>query len=344
MLDASSTSKEMDQRETLAPVPVTEVEMDESMQPWENQTEQVRGEKRQLSEAEKKVRIPITEKQLTILKKRAKEIINRLDEILDLEFVRGIEKRHVSNFISARGDMRHFLKRESTGGDYQPDRQQSQPRNKRPRRAQNENSRGTWPGAPGRNRRQGRGRDNSMAPSWPRPSPTWSRRSESSMNFSRRSAGPDWDPHPRGGPDHPSSRGGGGSSFFLRSDGYQNSGSRGFRSNAPRGRGPRTNAQRPNSARNRRSRRIRDDLYSRCELCNVDLCGEASVKQHMAGKRHRAALEAQEVGSPVDQEQERIDQGQGLVDQEHDPVYQEQELVDEGPAPVMHEINIGEEE
>jgi len=342
MLDASSTAKEMDQRETLDPVPVTEMEMDESKQQWENQSEEIRGEKRQFPEKEKKVRIPITEKQLTILKKRAKEIINRLDEILDLEFVREIEKRHVSNFISARGDMRHFLKRESSGRDYQPDRQQSQPRNKRPRRAESENSR-AWLGAPVRNRRQGRIRDN-MAPSWPRPSPNWPQRSEPSINFSRRSAGPEWDPYPRGGPDHQLSSGGGGSSFFLRSDGYQNSGSRGFRSNAPRGRGPRSNAQRPNSARNRRPRRTRDDLYSRCELCNVDLCGEASVKQHMAGKRHRAALQALEGRSPVDQEQERIDPEQGPVDQEHDLVYQEQELVNEEPAPVMHEINIGEEE
>jgi len=300
MLDASSTSKEMDQTETLTPVPVTEMEMDESNQPWENQSDQIRGEKRQLSEAEKKVRIPITEKQLTILKKRAKEIINRLDEILDLEFVQGIEKRHVSNFISARGDMRHFLRRESTGGNWQPDRQQSQPRNKRPRRAQSGNPRASWLGVPVRNRRRGRGRDNNMAPTWPRPSP--------SMNFSMRSA------------------------------------ARSFRSDTPRGRGPRSNAQRPNSARSRISWKSRDDLYSRCELCNVDLCGEASVKQHMAGKRHRAALEAQEGGSPVDQEQKRIDQEQGLVDQEHDLVYQEQGLVDEGPAPVMHEINIGEEE
>jgi len=332
MLDASSTSKEMDERDTLAPVPVTEMEMDDSKQPWENQSEQIRGEKRQFSEAEKKVRIPITEKQLTILKKRAKEIINRLDEILDLEFVKEIEKRHVSNFISARGDMRHFVRRESTGGDYQPDRQQSQPRNKRPRRAQSENSRATLLGAPVRNRRQGRGRDNIMAPAWPRPSPSRPRRSEPPMNFSRRPAGPDWDTYSRGGPDHQSLRGGGGSSFFLLSDG-----SRGFRSNALRGRGPRSNAQRPNSARNRRPRRIKDDLHARCELCNVDLCGEASVKQHMAGKRHRKALKAQEVGSPVDQEQ-------GLVDQGHDLVYQEKELVAEGPAPVMHEINIGEEE
>jgi len=308
MLDDSSLSKEMDQRETLAPVPVTEMEMDESKQPWENQSEQIRGEKRQLSKAEKKDRIPITEKQLTILKKRANEIINRLDEILDLEFVRGIEKRHVSNFISARGDMRHFLKRESTGGDWQPDRWQSQPRNKRPRRVQSGNSRATWIGVPVRNQRRGRGRDNNMAPSWPRPSPGWLRRSETSMNFRRRSA------------------------------------ARSFRSDAPRGRGPRSNAQRPNSARSRISWKSRDDLYSRCELCNVDLCGEASVKQHMRGKRHTAALEALEGGSPVNQEQERIDQEQGLVDQEHDLVYQEQELVDEGPAPVMHEINIGEEE
>jgi len=297
MLDALSTSKEMDQIETLAPVPVTEMET----QTWENQNEIIRGEKRLLSEAEKKLRIPITDKQLTILKKRAKEIINRLDEILDLEFVREIEKRHVSNFISARGDMRHFLR--STGGDWQPDRQQSQPRNKRPRLARSENSRATWPGVPVRNRRQGNGRDSNMAPSWPRPSPSWTRRSEPSMNFSMRSA------------------------------------ARGFRSNAPRGRGPRSNAE-----RKRRSRKSRDDLYSRCELCNVDLCGEASVKQHMAGKRHRAALEAQEGGSPVDQGQGRIDQEQGLADQQHDLVYQEQELGDEGPALVMHEINIGEEE
>jgi len=308
MLDDSSLSKEMDQRETLAPVPVTEMEMDESKQPWENQSEQIRGEKRQLSKAEKKDRIPITEKQLTILKKRANEIINRLDEILDLEFVRGIEKRHVSNFISARGDMRHFLRRESTGRDWQPDRQQSQPRNKRPRRAQSENSRATWLGVPVRNQPRGRGRDNNMVPSWPRRSRSWLRRSEPSMNFSRRSA------------------------------------PRNFRSDASRVRGPRSNAQRPNSANSRESWKSRDDLYSRCELCNVDLCGEASVKQHMAGKRHRAALEAQEGGSPVDQEQERIDQEQGIVDQENDLVYQEQELVDEGPAPVMHEINIGEEE
>jgi len=294
MLFASSTSKGMDPRETLAPVPVTEMESEESKQPWDDQDDESRGEKRKLPDSDKKIRIPITEKQLTILKKRAQEIINRLDEILDLEFVKEIEKKHVSNFISARGDMRHFLKRETTGAD-----QPSWPRNKRPRRARSENTRTTWLGVPVR--RQGRG---SLAPSWPRPSPSWSRGSEPSMNFSR-----------------------------------------GFRSNAARGRGPRSNAQRPNSARNRRPRKFREDLYSRCELCNVELCGEASVKQHMAGRRHREALEAQAAErSPVDQEREVNDQEHEQLDKGHDVDFPEQELVREGSAPVMHEINIGDED
>jgi len=312
---ASSIQKELDSKTTLTPVTEADADLNEQWTKFdENQ-----GEKRPLSEAEEKVYIPITEKQLTILKKRATELINKLDEILDLDFVRDIQKKSICNFISARGNLRHYLKRFTTSVGEADNSQQSQPR-KRPRRAQSDNnSRNSFAVAQRNSRQRG-----SVAPSWPRPS-DWSRNREVPFNQrSRRQWGSDYEqPYsrvsPRVSPRFSSSRrAGGGGGFFLQRDNYQIPATRDFRSisplnNRPWPRAPRSTS---NSARNmdrRKSTRTRDDVWRRCELCDVQLCGEKSVKEHMVGKRHRLALEAKEGGSMVKNESE----------------------------PTMHEINIG---
>jgi len=301
----TSPPEDMDSRETLPPVPVTEMEVNDSNQSW-GMLEEKRGRKRTFSGAKKPARVPITEKQLTILKKRAKEVMNRLDEILDLEFVQELGKIHVCNFISARGEFEHFLKNLTPDSNLSV---KSLPKWKRQRRAESENLSTNRFGDAVRSRRRGRGRENSMVPSWPRPSLSSLRQNREPFNQPNRRK---WEY-----PKFPSSRVDvGDDRFDLHNDSYQNSVSRGFRSNAPRGRARGFTAQRSNSARPKPTRKSKDLLRTRCELCDVELCGEVSVKQHMAGKRHRAALNAKAQEEEIQDDQE--------------------------PEPFMHEINIGD--
>lgn len=310
----SSTIKEVNSGATLAPVQSTDAELDEQPTKFDEK----RGEKRPFSDADESVRVPITEKQLTILKNKAKELINDLDEILDLDFVKPIQKKNICNFTSARGDLRHFLER-VTQDDRQADYSfQNQPSKKKPRREQKENTTRNMFTVTKRNGRQQRGR---AAPSWPRPSGWSPRRAQPFNQPSMRQWGSGYEqPYSRVGPRYSRPRGRVGErSFFSWSD--QISASRGRRSNAPQINRPRPRGLRStfNSRSNmdrRKSPGSRSDNWTRCELCDVQLCGEASVKEHMGGKRHRAALEAQEGGSPVEQESE----------------------------PTMHEINISSKE
>jgi len=306
MLNTSPSSKGT-RTALLAPVPVTE----ES-----NGTSDRRGEKRQLSlETDFIEPEPVTEEQLTILKDAAKQVIKMLEEILDLEFVKGIQRKHICNFTSARGDLLHYLKRISAEDSQPVERQRSQSRTKRPRRVQSNFRSINRLDVARENRLQGRERVNNMAPSWPRPSP-WLRKRTESFNQPIRRQWPNrldsQQPYSRRSPESSLSNARGGDSEFLRNDSYQNSVSRGYgnrlsRSNlrsagglGPRN-GPRSNAGRMRTRGSVRSK-FKDDVYSRCELCNVNLRGESSVKQHMAGKRHRAALAAQQGGLSSDDE------------------------------------------
>merc|ERR1719317_1616479 len=194
-----------------------------------------------------------------------------LEEILELSFVKRIQKKHVSNFTSARGDLLTYIKRLTPTGEFkisQLDKnQESRPRRKRIRRAQSENTGTNW----------GPERARNPAPSWPRPSPSgWARQKPKPFSQQmRRPFGSDWQrPFSNRGPENSISNSRGGGSFFSSSVGSRNSVSRGFRSNARDSNARRMNSLRPtgalrfNSVRTRGGRQTRSKsaVYSRCEL------------------------------------------------------------------------------
>jgi len=290
-----------------------------------------RGEKRPLSEDKPKPKIvralPITEKQLKVLKNRATEVLNRLEEVLDLDFADEVERRYFSSFKAARGDIIQFLNCAVVGEEEprQPNARQ-QPRRRMPRRVANENRASTWPrnerkatwvSLAAESRRKNQDRSTRIANSWGRPvSNGWPRDKEFGRQDRERSVGFNsqnrrpWasNPYPRQDSRSSFPRDGGNSSHFLRGDGgFKNSVSRNdvprsrfnaLDSNAQGSMG--LNTTRPTARRKRRrsvSSSTNNNVSLRCELCDVVVGGQASYDQHMAGKRHRAALNARLLGS-----------------------------------------------
>jgi len=289
-----------------------------------------RGKKRPLSEKKQKVRVlPISEKELKLLKKRASEVLGMLDEILELDFIQNIERRHFASFKAARGDVLSFINCTTAKGKNVNWPSSSQP-SKKSRIAVKEN-RAAPMASSGKNRRQERQQLNNGT-SWPRSnSNVWSKQRPAALNQQksyrleahgpgnmRRWASDQQQPYLRRSSQNSFSRDIGAPSLFLRSGGYQNSALRGtassfntlglgyntlgFSEQCSNKRGSLsklTSAGRTNSSwngrpkANSRSRKV----PSRCDLCDVEHSGPASYDQHIAGRRHKAALEARKLTS-----------------------------------------------
>jgi len=298
--------------------------------------------------------LPITEKQLKVLKNRATEVLNRLEEVLDLDFTNEIEGRYISSFKAARGDIRQFLRCAVVGKPVASKPRGRQPNNRQPRRAAIERKPATWVGLAAESRRYRQEQGNRLKGPWPRPAangysndrleaPPFSGGWSGDMPEGRSSAG-SWS---RGGPGarpfakgwspnrfdslsrdradvfRPQNQGSwaqegsrnsfprdrrGGSHFLNRNDDFSNSGSRkgGMRarlytptSKAQDSGAPRSNVPRTNTSNRKRTRPTSnaEKEYLPCELCNVVMGSQVSYEQHINGKRHRAALNARELGS-----------------------------------------------
>jgi len=323
------------------------------------------GENRPSAEEKPQVvrALPITEKQLKVLKNRATEVLNRLEEVLDLDFTSEIEGRYISSFKAARGDIRQFLKCavvDKTGASRTRVRQPNdrQPRNRMSRRAAIERKPATWVDLAAESRRYRQEKNNNIKGPWPRPgangysndrlearpfSDGWSgdmakaRPSAGSWprdgpgarltSFDRRSReradlfrpqnqgpwAPDYqEPYSRQAPRNSFSRNGrGGSHFLNRNDDFPNAGSRngGMRarlyvpaSQAQDSGAPRSNFLGTNTSNRKRTRPTSSTTREHlpCDLCNVVMGSQVSYEQHINGKRHRAKLNARELGSVQD--------------------------------------------
>lgn len=277
-----------------------------------------RGEKRPLSGSgsDRKVFLPVTENQLKVLKERATDVLNLIEDVLSIDFVQHIEKKHVSNFISARGDMRKFLRCTVTAGQAT-----RQPKKKKPRRAAKENLAASW----GRQQEQG----------WPTANVTaWNPPSTSSTGWpgarpepfkqpfkqpNRWPSAPEnnhQEPYPRRGSYQNSSFSRAVASSFIPNGQIRQSSWGGGRRNAPKRNAnsfARDGGARPNARK--RKRMSGGVIISICDVCNVEMHGEASVRQHKAGRKHKAMLNARHQASTPG--------------------------ANHGSAPVMHEISLG---
>jgi len=221
------------------------------------------GGKRFLPGPERVVVVPVTESQLNVLKVRAREALATLQGILDLDFVKEIEKKHVANIISARGDLKQFLKCAVTRGRSRP-MSARQPK-KKPRLSANETSTVPW------NRLQGQGWTPSTVPRslgtvnrWPRSQFIQPKRLEWPSSNANEYA------QPRSRAVNPVSR-----------DLSQNWSSRTVNHNS---------FSRPRKRAGTLPRRsiAKRDVF--CYVCNLNLQSKASFDQHVAGKKHRAKL------------------------------------------------------